>query len=501
MKRKQIYLFILLSLMLVACGDSTNKDKALNASQSGNITRAHWQTQRKPVVIETDTLLTPVIGVSMLLSDATMDEVSALQSATFTQMGKSYHANDPHALTSDTAALTGICYPVRRGIKANSAIDLNAPFSENLYGKETGRQFGKETHIRMKWRSAMALLRIVMESDDVRDRLNSLSIQGDRIYNAGIYMPYTGEWCDKSADGAITAPHSDCRLNNGRNHDFFLIPTDSSGTVLIHAYINGAARAIKKVIPPLHAGSLLELHLRASNKNLVVSSSWVENHRKLYMQSQRNLVMDTVKTGHFLSDDGFLTTTRTNRSIAVVFETDGQHGKAVALENSEGRYVFSNNELPKGKEFATIDGKRREGILNPAPHDGVDDADKVIWTPKMPYDEKCAIGFTDGAALTHMLVVRTGRNIRSGLKNPSMLTEAERHPGAYIPSLGELVRLYYQVKQRKVELPDFTPLEGEYLTSSENGNHYYMMDFSTGIITSSLTKQYGAAQLRLFYQF
>ena len=165
--------------------------------------------------------------------------------------------------------------------------------------------------------------------------------------------------------------------------------------------------------------------------------------------------------------------------------------------------MFSNSKLPTGKDFPTIDGKRSEGVLNPSPHDGIADANKVIWTPKMPYNDKCAIGYTDGAALTHLLTVRSNKVAAraKGIRFDSMLTEVQRHSGAYVPSLGEMVRLYYLIKQKKVELPELTPLEGEYLTSNENGSHYYMIDFTTGIITSSLSKQYGAAQLRLFFLF
>ena len=490
-------------LLLVSCSGSGSQESNISASHSGSVTRAHWQAERKPVVIVTDTLLTECIGVSMLLRDATADEFNALESARFDLKEKQYRSNDYNALTSDTAATCGICYPVHRGAKASSAIELKAPFGENLYGRETNRTFGKETRIKYEWRSGMALLRIVTESDDVRDRLDRLSIAGDYIYNSGLYMPYTGEWCSKNAEWSIDAPEAKCLLNNGRNHDFFLIPTDSAGAVSIRATINGAQRIMTKTLPPMRAGSLTELHLKATNKDFVVSSSWVDSKRKLYINNRKDIVMDSIKVGHFLRSDGYVSTVRDSKTIAVVYETDGEHGKAVAISDCNGRFVFSDSELSGGKNFETIDGKRREGVLNPSPQDHVEDANKVIWTPKMPYNEKCAIGYTDGAALTHMLTVRSSRaasRVRGKMFEP-MLTEVHRHSGAYVPSLGELVRLYYLVKHRKVELTGFVPLEGEYLTSCENGSHYYMIDFSTGIITSSLSKQYGAAKLRLFYQF
>ena len=490
-------------LLLVACKGDGKKQVIITARQSGVVTRNHWQAERKPVVIETDTVLTDCIGVSMLLRDATEEEFNALESAHFELKDKRYRSNDYNAMTSDTSATCGICYPVHRGIKATSAIELKAPFGENLYGKETGRDYGEETRIRYEWRSGMALLRIVTESDDVRDHLDKLTIAGDYIYNSGLYMPYTGKWCQKNAGWSIDAPEADCLLNNGRSHDFFLIPTDTAGIVSIRANINGTQRSLRRTMPPMHAGSLTELHLKATGKDFVVSSSWVESKRKLYMDNRKDVVSDTIKLGYFLRSDGYVTRERDSKSIAVVYETDGRHGKAVAISDCNGRFVFSDIELPMGKDFSTIDGKRSEGVLNPSPHDGIADANKVIWTPKMPYNDKCAIGYTDGAALTHMLTVRSNKvaSHAKGIHFDPMLTEVQRHSGAYVPSLGEMVRLYYLVKQKKVELPKLAPLEGEYLTSNENGSHYYMIDFTTGIITSSLSKQYGAAQLRLFYLF
>lgn len=490
-------------LLLASCSGSGEKESGITANQCGTVTRAHWQTERKPVVIETDTLMTECIGVSMLLRDATADEFNALESARFTLKDKAYCANDYNALTSDTSAACAICYPAHRGAKATSAIDLKAPFGENLYGKEVGRSFGKETRIRYEWRSGMALLRIVTASDDVRDRLDRLTIAGDYIYNNGLYMPYTGEWCSKSSEWSIDAPEAGCLLNNGRNHDFFLIPTDSAGTVSIRAIINGRQRILNKTLPPMRAGSLTELHLKATTKDFVVSSSWVDSRRKLYINSKKDIVMDSIKIGHYLRSDGYVSSVCDARSIAVVYETDGRHGKAVAIRDSNGRFVFSGSEVTGGRNFETIDGKRREGVLNPSPQEHVEDEDKVIWTPRMPYSDKCAIGYTDGAALTHMLTICSSKEITTskGKMFEPMMTEVQRHSGAYVPSLGELVRLYYLVRQRKVELTGLVPLEGEYLTSCENGSHYYMIDFSTGIIASSLSKQYGAAKLRLFYQF
>ena len=65
------YLAIPAIILLASCKGDGKKEGVMTAKQSGNITRAHWQAERKPIVIETDTLLTECIGVSMLLRDAT----------------------------------------------------------------------------------------------------------------------------------------------------------------------------------------------------------------------------------------------------------------------------------------------------------------------------------------------------------------------------------------------------------------------------------------------
>ena len=85
-----------------------------------------------------------------------------------------------------------------------------------------------------------------------------------------------------------------------------------------------------------------------------------------------------------------------------------------------------------------------------------------------------------------------------------MLQEAARHPGGYVPSLGELAKLYYLLECDKSSLLKglIDPLQGEYLTSSESGKDtFYMMDFTNGIVTGGLSKRYAKAKLRLFYLF
>ena len=85
-----------------------------------------------------------------------------------------------------------------------------------------------------------------------------------------------------------------------------------------------------------------------------------------------------------------------------------------------------------------------------------------------------------------------------------MLQKAARHPGSYVPSLGELAKLYFLLECAKPSTLKglMAPLQSEYLTCSESGKDtFYLMDFSHGIVTGGLSKQYAQAKLRLFYLF
>ena len=163
--------------------------------------------------------------------------------------------------------------------------------------------------------------------------------------------------------------------------------------------------------------------------------------------------------------------------------------------------------------FATIDGKRKEGIVNPKQAQGVSDAERIIFKPGIPYGTNCALGYTDGAELTTLLIGKsllkeTGDALNSdtglSLSRKTMIDEARKHPGSYVPSLAEMVALYYQLRysERDAAWEQFEIPSGEYLTSSESTSQsFYMMDMENGIITGTLSKQYAKMQLRLCYLF
>lgn len=514
------YLFIFIgAILLSACGKKIQAEHSLEAQQTAEKARENWDNAKRPFEVsieglsaqEMETLST--IGVYANLKDATEGESVAFQGAAYMKNGNgSYQTSDRNAVATDSTAQLYVCYPYRKGLKGQDTILLNAPFGENLYGKEVQREYGRTVSVKVNMVSAMALLRITCGSNEVKDRIEGLNINGECVHTKAMYLPYQGKWLGMTADGSVTDRQADCLLNNGRSFDYYLIPTETAGTVTILAKINQKIYAVKTMLPPLRAGSLTQINLHKATNGLTVNSSWVDT-RHAILSSSRISEVDTVKVGYFLQKDGYISSKRDTASVALVIQTDGKHGKAVVLKDCEGKFSFGSGSLTSGKVFATIDGKRKEGMVNPKQVQEVADAEKIIFKPGIPYGTNCALGYTDGAELTTLLMRKsllkeTGDALNSdtglSLSRKTMIDEARKHPGSYVPSLAEMVALYYQLRysERDAAWEQFEIPSGEYLTSSEsNSQSFYMMDVENGIITGTLSKQYAKMQLRLFYLF
>lgn len=498
---------ICIGLLLASCGGERQPQSTVAAIESGEKTRVEWQKARKPVAIRIEGMkgtspAWPQLGVYMDVGTTTPEERQAFAGVVFTRKEDVYVSGDRHAVTSDTTATISVCYPYRKGLGTNDTLRLTAPFGENLYGVESHRNIGNAIQSTFRLQSSMALLRIVCESDDLRDRLDGITLIGDDIYTEGSYQPYTGRWLDKKAVGSIQAENTDCQLNNGRKHDLYLIPTETACSVTIVVRINGKDHALRTMLPPLTAGSMTHLSIRKGSEGVAINGSWVETERGLAYEHPM-MPVDSVQTGHYLQRDGTIQAERDTLSIAVVVETDGRHGKAVALSDCQGLFVFSGNDISSGRRFPTIDGKRKEGIINPTT--GIGEEDKIIYKPGMPYPDDCALGYADGASLTQGLMEANGQTKQSSsLSRQTMLQEVARHPGSYVPSLSDLAKLNYLLECAKPSTLKglIAPLQGEYLTCSESGKDtFYMMDFTNGIVTGGLSKRYAKAKLRLFYLF
>lgn len=514
------YLLILIGpILLSACGKKIHTEHSLEARQTAEKTRENWDNAKRPFEVNIEGLsiqeleAVSTIGVYANPKDATEEESLAFQGTVFRKNGNGgYQTRDRNAVATDSTANLYVCYPYRKGLKANDTILLKAPFGENLYGSEVQREYGRTVSVKINMISSMALLRITCGSNDVQDWLEELNITGEAIYTKAMYLPYQGRWFGMTADGSVNARQADCLLNNGRSFDYYLIPTETAGMVTIHAKINKENYAVRTTLPPLRAGSLTQINLHKTVNWLTVNSSWVDTRHAILGNNPISEV-DTVKVGHYLQKGGYISSKRDTSSVAIVIQTDGKRGKAVALEDCAGRFCFGNSSLTSGKAFATIDGKRKEGIVNPKQAQEVGDAEKIIFKPGIPYGTNCALGYSNGAELSTLLIEKLQLKVtddalradtRLSFSRKMMIDEVQRHPGSYIPSLAEMAMLYYQLRysERDAMWGEFEIPGGEYLTSSESTSQsFYMMDMENGIITGTLSKQYAKMQLRLFYLF
>jgi len=507
---QNIYLLLIILLSAVSCKQQKSPEQPLAAQQSAVKVRDHWKAEEKPVVIQVEGVDQYTLEQLGSLSVTTATEKNA-----FPYRGKSntLHAEDSKLLTPDSSVTILLCFPYRKNYSAHDTLHLKQPFGEQLYGLEVGRMNSESLKVSMELRSSLSLLRIQFVSDKLQDMLDELRIYGETLVYEADYLPYSGKWLNGKENGFLTTLSDDCLLNNGRNHDFYLVPTGNPVPITLFAKINQVDYAVKTTLPPLHAGGLIQLNVEVgTGGNLHIASSWVENERKISLPTHE--VCDSIKVGYYLQKDGTVSKSFDSLSMALVIGTDGRHGKAVALKDEDGMFVFGNGKQTTGKLFPTIDGKRKEGILNPLSDEAAGEEERIIFKPDMPYPDDCALGYDNGASLTQRLSMQTSQRslaetlskAHTGLfmTRKKMLSALSRYNGCYIPSLGEMAGLYYQLQPYSgMKMPEhFTVMQGEYLTASESSEHsFYMMDMNEGIIHGSASKSYSKGRIRLFYLF
>ena len=103
------------------------------------------------------------------------------------------------SLIADTASVVSACWP----LSTSDTVSLIAPFSDRIFGYESGRTVGARLSLQMKFQSSIALLRFCIESDNLTDVLESLTLKGEYIAARGKYIPYNGKWIEKSGEGNI----------------------------------------------------------------------------------------------------------------------------------------------------------------------------------------------------------------------------------------------------------------------------------------------------------
>lgn len=506
MKRNTIIIPSLLSALLmssVSCTGDGQKSRPQEALHAAEKIRESWTESKKSVEVEiagrTDAELWSMkeVGLTASFRDATMSELDAFSGIPYAY-GHGCFASRQPAVTADSTAVFMVSYPVHKGKTNADTLTLHAPFGENLFGKEVSRSIqDRVIKVKMQLVSSMAVLRLQIESDHLQDQLGSFTLLSDRLYTDGRYLPYSGQWLALHRGGTIRTKDISCLLNNGRPHDVYLVPSDTASNVALIAQVNNKDYALRTTLPPLRQGSLTQLNLKLVKGKLSIGSSWVETSRTFVDQTP--IACDTVRVGYYLQNDGRVVSAHNAHCIAMVIETDGKHGKAIALKDEDGRHLFSGRALSSRRFFPTIDGKSPEDRLNPLKVTPLDSINKIVYKPSMPYKESCALGYAQGATLTQMLLNRMGINEPAG-----MLPLVQTHKGSYVPSLGELAKVYYlqQPYSKFIFSSEYKPLEGEHLSSSESSEKtFYFLDFTTGAVSGALSKRYAPMNLRLFYLF
>ncbi len=498
----KVEIILTIMLSLVSCGHKQETDKGIYAGKISERVRDGWSKSRRSVAVVADNLqATEEIGVSVIPNEATEGESDAFNDVRFRYSAGCYRSEDINARTADSTASVFMCYPCHRGILAHDTITLTAPFGENLYGVEISRKAGNEITVEATFKSAMTLLSVVLESDDIRDILTALSIRGNRIITEARYMPYTGKWLDGQSRGKINITDVGCLLNNGRTHLFYLVPTSEADDITLIVTVNGRDYTLNITLPPMSAGAVTRLHIRKKADGFAVSGSWVETERRLDTAIQA--MPDSVCEGWYLQRNGMIQETKDSLSVAVVMETDGRHGKAVSLRDCEGTYIHGTQTVRGIRKFPTIDGKHSEGTINPKLSKHSDISDKIIFMPGLHYANDCALGYADGPEITNLLLrgITEKENIRL-LDETGMLYHVKNHPGSYIPTLAELAELYRKMNEGHSVLRDILFATGMYITCSESGDEtIYAMDMLTGEASGYVSKRHGRLNLRLFYLF
>lgn len=473
------------ALICASCGKSDEKRPSLEQTRAAIEVRDAWRDELKPVEITASGAITGAdrIGVR-LTSDGKTDFLA------FVGNPDCFKPEQP-SLMADTASAVSACWP----LSSSDTLSLTAPFSDRIFGYESGRTVGARLSLQMKFQSSMALLRFCIGSDNIADVLESLALKGESVATRGKYIPYNGKWIEKSGEGMPVGIDADCMVNSGRNHDFYLIPCDAASDIVLSAMVNGKEYLLKTKIPPLSAGSMTQINLKIDKTGqLLPKSSWVDNQYKCDLR--KVAVVDTVRVGHYLRKDGLMVAKRDTMTVAVVFQTDGKHGKAVAIEDAPGTFSFGSKNLTSGTIYGTIDGQQSEGVIND-PSSSEDD--RLIYKPEIPYLDNTAFGYSNGATLTSRLLQRKG-----GKEEGTMLIEVEKHHCSYVPTLAEMAQIFYLLQPYShSNIPELIePFNGEYLTCSESSDHnYYGIEMGKGVVMSNYSKQYAKLKLRLFYLF
>lgn len=497
------YYLILSFFLFVSCMGKEQNQPAPTAISTAESVRESWMKSRKSIELLIDGIPPTTfknigkLGVYSAAQDATPQEQSSLLGVPFQyDCGERFIPAGGDILIGDTTARFYVCYPYFPELTPDKVLTLKAPYEDYLFGEELSRNFTDNFSIRYKLNYSTALLRLRLESPDITDHLHKVCVRGNHLYTKADYHPYTGAWQNLFGANTSIEYTFDRLMNNYHFVDILLPPVDDPADITLSVKMNTSELTTHTTLPRLAKGEMTQLNLSVEPSGLRILSSWVQERTGPVIPRKEQC--DTVQIGHYLQSDGTIALTHDSASIAVVYETNGKHGKAVALEDIPGLWRFSSRNFSSGKHFPTIDGIGTEGLINPLQADST--SYRFVYKPSLPYPETCSFGYPHGSRLSKNLFDKA-----EYIENDDMLYILSTTKGTYIPSVAELAHLYYLLQpysETKLSIEGFTLPEGSYLSSSESSSStFYMFDFTDGAVSGSFSKRFARLKLRLFYIF
>jgi hypothetical protein len=485
---KQILIAISLMLLLTACRHKSGREDALAAHHTAEKVKEAWTQQTKPLEIH--------------IVDRTREELEAIGSIgvwlctdkeeTATEFrfdGESFKPFSP--VKVDSTARPGVMYPFRVNAHRGDTLRLTHPMGPQMIGKiQSIDNQNEKITVNIDLKDITSLLRVRLKSDRIEDVLDDIALQGVSTLQSATYDTPLGVLRMDVSHGTLSHLVN-CMLNNGMAHDFHLIPVEEPCEATLTVTVNGTPHRVTTLLPPLREGSITELYLMLHQGKLTVGSSWVDT--KFAFSPIRTYRNDSIRVGDFLQKDGSCSAFCNEESIALVIESNGRHGKAVALKDNDKVNLAGKNRFCTGRLFETVDGKCKEGSYKPKATSKANDEETVRFMPGVNYHKSTAFSVMTGADLFQKMFERWSEADKQAYE------EAREYGTAYLPSLYEMARLSIELHK----LPEaFQQPEGFYATCCESGaDTYYAIDPRQYLISAYNSKAYPTTKVRLFYLF
>lgn len=333
--------------------------------------------------------------------------------------------------------------------------------------------------VKVAWQQPQeSVLRIHLESARPTDLLTEVTVKG-----AGIAQDVSVMALSK----LMTHPFE---------RDFAIEPCEGQTDVMVTATVGGETVQTRTLVPHLLKGTRTQLNLYLERGHMRIVSSWITETTEGAMAYRCS--EDSIGKGFFLHSDGIVTREKGKDAVAIVIETDGRHGKAFALQDVEGMWLYSGSGATSGAYYETLDGVRSEGIIYNSKVEA-DSTQLIRYYPELRMPEGAALAREEGYDFCDSL------RSRFLVQPEDMLSLMEAHRGAYIPSVSELTNLYFLCRgydRYGYVSHGLGELSGVYLSSTESGEDTcYSVDFTRGTVTGSTSKRYSPHKVRLFYIF